>query len=273
MPVIQLNNIEKVLGDRLIFDKLSFAIEKGERVGLIGNNGEGKTTLFKHIVGEMNPDAGDVAIPRGTKTGYLKQDVTLTPGNTIIDEAELAFAELHDISHKLREIEHKMAEVEGAALDKLLGQYEKLQHDFDTAGGYAWQHKLEATLLGVGLGREVWETLVDKLSGGQRSRLALAKILIAEPDLLLLDEPTNHLDLAAIEWLEEYLLSFNGAVLLISHDRFLLDRLCTRIVWLTQRKLKSYPGNFTAFLQQKELEELSQARAYELQQKDIAKQQ
>ena len=273
MPLITLNNIEKVLGDRLIFDKLSFAIEKGERVGLIGNNGEGKTTLFKTIVGEMMADVGEVSIPRGTKTGYLKQDVELTPGNTLLDEAELAFADLHDISHKLREIEHKMADAQDAALDKLLSQYEKLQHDFDAAGGYAWQHRLEATLLGVGLDRSLWETVVDKLSGGQRSRLALAKILIAEPDLLLLDEPTNHLDLVAIEWLEEYLLNFSGAVLLISHDRYLLDRLCTRIVWLTQRRLKSYPGNFSAFIEQKRLEEISQARAFELQQKDIAKQQ
>ncbi len=273
MPLIQLNNIEKILGDRMLFEGLGFSIEKGERVGLIGNNGEGKTTLFRMIVGEITPDVGEVNIPRGTKIGYLKQDPAFEPGNTVIDEAELAFAELHDLSHRLRDIEHKMAEAQGDQLDKLLAQYEKVQHDFDEKGGYAWQHRLEATLLGVGLGREVWESVVDKLSGGQRSRLALAKILIAEPDLLLLDEPTNHLDLEAIEWLEEYLLNFNGAVLLISHDRYLLDRLATRVVWLTRRALKSYPGNFTAFLEQKAVEELSQARAYELQQKDIAKQQ
>ncbi len=273
MPLVQLNNIEKILGDRMLFQELGLSIEKGERVGLIGNNGEGKTTLFRMIVGDITPDVGEVNIPRGTRIGYLKQDPVFEPGNTVLDEAELAFSELHDLSHTLRDIEHKMAEAEGDALEKLLARYEKLQHDFDEKGGYAWQHRLEATLLGVGLGRETWESYVDKLSGGQRSRLALAKILIAEPELLLLDEPTNHLDLEAIEWLEEYLLNFNGAVLLISHDRYLLDKLATRIVWLTRRKLKSYPGNFTAFLEQKALEELSQARAYELQQKDIAKQQ
>ncbi len=272
MPLIQLNNIEKVLGDRLLFDQLGLSIEKGERVGLIGNNGEGKTTLFKLIVAEIIADVGEVAIPRGTKIGYLKQDPEFAPGNTVIDEAELAFAELHDLSHRLRDIEHKMADAQGDQLDKLLSQYERVQHDFDEKGGYAWQHRLEATLLGVGLGRDVWESVVDKLSGGQRSRLALAKLLIAEPDLLLLDEPTNHLDLEAIEWLEEYLLNFSGAVLLISHDRYLLDKLATRIVWLTRRKLKSYPGNFSAFVEQKALEEISQARAFELQQKDIAKQ-
>jgi ATP-binding cassette subfamily F protein 3 len=273
MPLVQLQNIEKILGDRLIFNELAFAIEPGERVGLIGNNGEGKTTLFRMIVSDLKPDVGEVAVPRGTKIGYLQQDATFTPGNTLIDEAELAFAELHDLAHDLREIEHKMADADGDKLEKLLAQYETKQHAFDSAGGYAWQHRMEGMLLGVGLPREMWELKVDNLSGGQRSRLALAKILIAEPDLLLLDEPTNHLDLVAIEWLEEYLLAFSGAVLIISHDRYLLDRLCTRIAWLTQRRIKSYPGNFSAFLDQKAVEELSQARAFELQQKDIAKQQ
>jgi ATP-binding cassette subfamily F protein 3 len=271
VPLIALNNLEKVLGDRLLFDKLTFNIEKGERVGLIGNNGEGKTTLFKIMIGEMTPDVGDVSVPRGTKIGYLKQDVDLDPKNTVIDEAELAFAELHQIAHDMRDLEHQMAEPD-VDMEKVLARYETLQHDFEDKGGYAFRHKLEATLLGVGLPQEMWETNVERLSGGQRSRVALAKLLIAEPDLLLLDEPTNHLDIAAIEWLENYLLAFNGAVLVISHDRYLLDRVCNRIAWLTQRKVKTYPGNFTKFVEQKEMEEATQARAHELQQKDIAKQ-
>jgi ATP-binding cassette subfamily F protein 3 len=190
-----------------------------------------------------------------------------------MDEAELAFSELHDLSHRLRDLEHAMAEQTGAQLEKTLKQYETVQHDFDIAGGYAWRHRLEATLLGVGMERNTWEQNVETLSGGQRSRLALAKLLISEPDLLLLDEPTNHLDLAAIEWLEDYLLAFKGAVFLISHDRFLLDRLATRIVWLTRRQLSSYPGNYSAFVQQREIQELSQERAFREQQEDIAKQQ
>jgi ATP-binding cassette subfamily F protein 3 len=272
MPVVTLTNLEKTFGPRVLFDHLSFSLENGERVGLIGANGAGKTSLFKAITGELTPDAGNVSVGRGIKLGLLAQDPVFDANNTVIDEAELAFAELHRLSHELREIEHAMADAKGEALDKALKKYQDVQHEFDLAGGYAWRHKLEATLLGVGLERGVWEQNVATLSGGQRSRLALAKLLISRPDVLLLDEPTNHLDLAAIEWLEKYLLDFDGATLLISHDRYLLDRLATRIVWLTRARLGSYPGNYSAFVQQRELQELSQQRAYDEQQADIEKQ-
>lgn len=272
MPVVTIDNIEKTFGQRVLFDKLSFQIDRGERVGLIGENGSGKTSLFKAIIGELVPDVGSVAIAKTVKVGYLAQDSTFDNANTVMDEAELAFAELHELSHRMRDLEHEMGEKEGDELQKVLDKYEQVQHDFDIAGGYAWRHKLEATLLGVGLDASTWEQNVETLSGGQRSRLALAKILISEPDLLLLDEPTNHLDLAAIEWLENYLLEFTGAVLLISHDRFLLDRLATRIVWLTRKQLNNYPGNYSSFVEQKALHELSQQRAYDEQQADIAKQ-
>src|SRR5262245_58694256 len=273
MPVVTLDNIEKTFGPRVLFEHLSFLIDRGERVGLIGENGSGKTTLFKVITSEVTPDSGMVSIAKSIKLGYLQQDATFDTGNTVMDEAELAFAQLHELSHRLRDIEHAMAEQSGEQLDKTLKQYQSVQHEFDLAGGYAWRHKLEATLQGVGLDPGSWQQNVETLSGGQRSRLALAKLLISEPDLLLLDEPTNHLDLTAIEWLEKYLLDFKGAVLLISHDRFLLDRLATRIVWLTRRQLSSYPGNYSSFVQQREIQELSQERAYQLQQEDIAKQQ
>ena len=272
MPVVQLTNIEKTFGRRTLFDESNLSVERGERVGLIGANGSGKSTLFKLIVGELPPDAGSVSVADGVKLGHLTQDPTFTPGGTVIDEAELAFRELHDLAHRLRDLEHAMAEQSGDALQKTLDKYQKLQHEFDLAGGYVWHHKLEATLLGVGLGRETWEQAVETLSGGQRSRLALAQLLINAPDVLLLDEPTNHLDLAAIEWVENYLADFKGAVILISHDRFLLDRLATRIAWLTPAKVRSYPGNYSAFVAQRELQELSQQRAFEEQQADIDKQ-
>jgi ATP-binding cassette subfamily F protein 3 len=272
MPIVTLSKLKLHFGERVIFDDLDFMIDRGERVGLIGDNGTGKTTLFKTITGEQYVDTGNVAVARSIKIGHLTQDPQFEASNTVMDEAELAFAELHDLSHKLRELEHDMAEHQGDELDRTLKQYEKVQHDFDLAGGYAWRHKLEATLLGVGLDPAMWEQNVETLSGGQRSKLNLAKILISEPDLLLLDEPTNHLDLQAIEWLEDYLKEFSGAVLIISHDRYLLDRLATRIVWLTRAQLNSYPGNYSAFVQQRDLQMLSQQRAYDAQQSDIEKQ-
>jgi ATP-binding cassette subfamily F protein 3 len=271
MSLAVLDNIEKTFGQRVLFEHLNLNVERGERIGLIGDNGSGKTTLFKLLVGQITPDTGAVSIADGVKLGYLSQDPVFSE-STVMDEAELAFASLHGLAHRLRDLEHAMASHAGEALEKTLKQYETVQHEFDLAGGYVWHHRLEATLLGVGLGRETWEQEVQTLSGGQRSRLALAKLLIAEPDLLLLDEPTNHLDLDAVEWLETYLLEFRGAVVLISHDRFLLDRLATRIVWLTGAKLKSYPGNYSAFVQQREVHELTQQRQYEEQQADIEKQ-
>jgi ATP-binding cassette subfamily F protein 3 len=272
MPIATITNLDKSFGKRVIFDKLDFMIDRGERVGLIGPNGAGKSTLFKIITGEIEPEGGIIAIAKTVRVGHLSQDPHFQAGNSVMDEAELAYARLHELAHHLRDLEHKMGEVQDEALEKVLEEYQNLQHEFDLAGGYVWAHKLEATLLGVGLNRETWEQDVMTLSGGQRSRLALAKLLISEPDILLLDEPTNHLDLAAIEWLEKYLLEFTGAVLLISHDRYLLDKLATRIVWLTQQKFKSYPGNYSRYLEQRELAELSQQRAYEEQQADIEKQ-
>ena len=272
MPLVTLHEIEKTFGQRVLFDHLSFGLERGERVGLVGANGAGKTSIFKVILNQLIPDAGTVAVAKSLKIGVLEQDPKFDAENTVIDEAELAFAELHRLAHEMRDVEHEMDVVTGDGLDKLLERYQTIQHEFELEGGYAWRHKLEATLLGIGLDESFWEQKVSTLSGGQKSRLALAKLLISEPDILLLDEPTNHLDLAAIEWLEKYLADFSGATVLISHDRYLLDRIATRIVWLTRAQLNSYTGNYSAFVQQRELEELSQQRSFELQQADIEKQ-
>ena len=269
--LLSADNLRRSIGTRRLFDGLSVRLDKGERVGLIGDNGTGKTTLLRTLTRELEPDAGSVALARGATIGYLKQDADFEAGNTVLDEAEAAFAELHDLAHRLRDLEHDMADA-GDRLDAIMADYEKARHAFDAAGGYAWRHRLEAALQGVGLPPATWDTDVEKLSGGQRSRLQLAKLLVGDPDVLLLDEPTNHLDLAAIEWLEGELTRFAGAVLLVSHDRFLLDRLATRIDLLEGGKTKSYPGNYAAFLKQREVEELSQRRAFEKQQKDIDKQ-
>jgi ATP-binding cassette subfamily F protein 3 len=272
MPVATLTHVEKSFGRRVLLDKVNLNIYRGDRIGLVGDNGSGKTTVFRILTGQMQIEAGVASVSDSAKVGHLSQDPTFDPTNTVVDEAELAFANLHELSHRMRDLEHEMEHLKDAELDAVLGKYQDVQHEFELAGGYAWRHKLEATLLGVGLERDVWEQNVATLSGGQRSRLALAKLLISSPDLLLLDEPTNHLDLAAIEWLEDYLIDFSGAVVLISHDRFLLDRLATRIVWLSRCKLHSYKGNYSAFVAQRELQELTQARQFEEQQADVEKQ-
>jgi ATP-binding cassette subfamily F protein 3 len=265
-------DIEKTFGQRVLFDKLNLQIDAGQRIGLIGDNGSGKTTLLKLLSGQMIADAGEVAISKSARIGYLTQDPNFDPANTVIDEAELAFARLHELSHELRTLEHEMGEVTGDALQRVLDKYQSAQHEFELAGGYDWRHRLEATLRGVGLAPSSWEQNVQVLSGGQRSRLALAKLLVGDCNLLLLDEPTNHLDLDGVQWLEDYLLEFSGAVLIISHDRYLLDRLATRIAWLTGSRIKNYPGNYSAFVEQRATQELSQQRAYDQQQADIAKQ-
>jgi len=272
MPIVTLANLEKTFGPRIIFQDLNFSIDRGERVGLIGANGSGKTTLFKVITGQMALDNGIVAVAKSVKLGMLPQDPVFEPANTVMDEAELAFADLHRLSHELRQIEHEMGGHSGAELQKILRQYQEIQHEFELAGGYAFRHRLEATLQGVGLPPETWDQNVQTLSGGQASRLALAGLLMADCDVLLLDEPTNHLDLAAIEWLENYLLDFKGAVLIISHDRYLLDRLATRIVFLARARLSTYRGNYSAFMAQRQTEELSQQRQFQEQQADIDKQ-
>jgi len=272
MSLVTLSNIEKSFGRRVLLDKASLTIYPNERIGLIGDNGSGKSTLFRLIVGEQTAEAGVCAVAKGARVGYLTQDPVFDPNNTVIDEAELAFAHLHEMSHKLRELEHEMAVKVDDELQKVLDEYQEVQHQFDLDGGYVWHHKLESTLLGVGLPEKMWEQPISTLSGGQKSRVALAKLLISEPEILLLDEPTNHLDLEAIEWLENYLQNYKGSAVIISHDRFFLDRLATRVVWLTQAKLKSFTGNYSSFVQQKELEELSRQRAYEEQQADIEKQ-
>jgi len=271
MPIAALNNLTKSFGHKALFEKLSLSIYRGQRIGLIGANGSGKTTLLRILLGQDTPDDGVASIRKGVSVGYLEQNPTFTPGNTVMDEAEEAFADLKRLSHRMRELEHDMAHLQAAELERVLDQYQSVQHDFELAGGYAWRHRLEATLHGVGLDEAMWEQPVETLSGGERSRLALARALVGEPDILLLDEPTNHLDLAAVEWLEDYLVDYKGAVLLISHDRYLLDRLATRIAWLQYARLMTFDGNYSHYIEQREVMELTQERAYEQQQKDIAK--
>jgi ATP-binding cassette subfamily F protein 3 len=272
MSLIQIKDLVKLYGPREIFNHAELTVYPGERIGLIGANGAGKTTLFRLITGEETAEAGQILKASGIRIGHLTQDPEFETDESVMDEAERAFSDLHDLAHRLRELEHHMGDHQGEELEKTLDTYQHLQSDFERMGGYAWQHRLESLLLGVGLPREIWEQSVSSLSGGQKSKLMLAKLLVADPDVILLDEPTNHLDLASIEWLEDFLLNYRGAAIVISHDRYFLDRVVNRVAWLTRAQFNSYPGNYSAFEKQRELAELSRERAYEQQQAHIAKQ-
>jgi len=272
MSLVTLSGIAKAFGQRAVLEQVSLSIYPNERIGLVGANGAGKTTLLRIICGQVEADSGTVAVARGVRVGYLPQEPQFDSAALVIDEAEAAFASLHELAARLRRLEHDMAGRDGAELHRVLREYQQTQHEFDLAGGYAWRHRVEATLLGVGLPAATWRLPVEALSGGQKSRLALARLLMSDPDVLLLDEPTNHLDLDGIEWLQEYLCQFRGAVLLTSHDRYLLDRLVGRIIWLRDGALASFPGNYSAFIRQRQVIELTRQRQYEAQQRDIEKQ-
>ena len=241
MPIVTITNLEKTFGKRIIFEHLDFQIDLGERVGLIGANGAGKTTLFRLLTDEMTADSGSIAIARSIKVGHLSQNPTFDAANTVMDEAELAFARLHELSHQLREIEHEMAHQTGDELTKTLDAYQNVQHEFDLAGGYAWQHKLEATLLGVGL----WcaaipgKQMVKHASPAARSPGAAARQTLssASPTYFCLGR-ANQPSRPRRHRMAPKIISLNSAaaVLLISHDRYLLDKLAIeRIVWLTRQ--------------------------------------
>ncbi len=273
MALVTLANISFAQGDRPILEGASLSIDPGRRIGLVGRNGCGKTTLMKIIHGDLKPDDGQVQSSRGTRIGYLPQDPQLDSTTTLRREAESAFAELAEQHARLERITHEMAEASGEQLERLMHRYEQLEHAIQASGGYAVEHRIDATLHGLGLGDETFDVPVAGLSGGQKARLALAKLLLAEPDVLLLDEPTNHLDIAGRQWLEQFLGAFPGAVMLISHDRWLLDEVVDRIVELERGKLVEYPGNYRAYREQRAVRQVEQRRVYEKQQTHIRQQQ
>jgi ATP-binding cassette subfamily F protein 3 len=275
MPLLSCTNLKYSIGTRVLLDGISFSIEPGQRIGLVGRNGCGKTTLLRMLAGRSKPDTGTVSMQQGARMGYLTQDPELNPENTLREEAGTGFIELARMHAELDEVYHKMALPENAApelMDRLMKKQSEIQHHIEELGGYDTDHKVEAVLHGLGFTDGQFNVPVAKLSGGQKGRLALAKLLLESPDLLLLDEPTNHLDIAGREWLEEFLVhEFKGAVIIISHDRYVLDRVVQRIEELEQGRLIDYPGNYTAFIDIRRQRLLTQQRAYENQQSQWAK--
>jgi ATP-binding cassette, subfamily F, member 3 len=268
--LFRLSDVHKSYGSQDVLRGASLQINPGEHVGLVGRNGAGKTTVFRLVSGEETPDRGDVVRARGVRLGLLAQHVHFEPGSTVHESALAAFGHLQQIEHEMHELEHRMAEASDD-LEAVLERYSELQHEFEREGGFEYTAKAEAILQGLGFDRESWTLETEKLSGGQQNRLGLARLLLAEPDVLLLDEPTNHLDVNSVEWLEEFLSTYNSAYVIISHDRYFLDRACRRIIELENGRAASYTGNYSAYLVEREVRREAQQRAYENQQHLISK--
>ncbi|HKZ77842.1 MAG TPA: ABC-F family ATP-binding cassette domain-containing protein [Pyrinomonadaceae bacterium] len=268
--LFRLSDVYKSYGTQDVLRGASLQVNPGEHVGLVGRNGAGKTTIFRLLGGEETPDRGDVVRARGVRFGFLAQHVHFKAGSTVHESALAAFGHLQQIEHEMHELEHRMAEAD-IDLEQILERYSDLQHLFEREGGFAYAARAEAVLQGLGFDRESWSQETEKLSGGQQNRLGLACLLLAEPDVLLLDEPTNHLDVKAVEWLEEFLQSYASAFVIISHDRYFLDRACRRIVELENGRISSYSGNYSAYLLEREVRREAQQRAYDNQQQLIAK--
>lgn len=274
MPIVTVVQLGKSFGAERIFSEISFQIEEHDRIGLVGPNGAGKSTLLNILAGREEPDEGTIAVARNTRVGYLTQVVDFQPQNTLREEMLTVFSELRDWERELGELALAMASPEAqsdtALHEGLLTRYDDLQARYEHAGGYTYENRVEQVLDGLGFTREQQASPVMQLSGGQQTRAALGKLLLQEPDLLLLDEPTNHLDLAALEWLETYLSTWKGAMLVVAHDRYFLDKIVSRTIELAFGRIEEYPGNYTKYLHLREERMDRRMREYEAQQAHIA---
>ncbi len=276
MIVLSCKDISKSYGIRDVLKNITFSINEGDKVGIIGGNGEGKSTLFKIISKEISQDSGEIFIDRNRTIGYLTQHVDLDLNNTIYDEMNLVFKDLTDIETKLHTLEIKMNEPydENNALyhEKIIKDYTTLQDLYSHKGGYTYKGEISRILKGLGFSEEDFNKIIYTLSGGQKTRVALCKLLLKNPDIILLDEPTNHLDLQAIEWLEDYLKNYKGTVLVISHDRFFLDTVTNNTFEVINGHINCYNVSYTKFIEQRKKNYESQLKAYNLQQAEIKRQ-
>ncbi len=268
--LFRLSEVHKSYGVQDVLRGTSLQVNPGEHVGLVGRNGAGKSTIFRLVRGDETADRGEVVRARGVRLGLLDQHVHFKPGSTVHESALAAFGRLQQIEHEMHELEHRMA-VAGDDLEKILERYSDLQHEFEHEGGFEYAARAESILQGLGFDREMWSLETEKLSGGQQNRLGLACLLLAAPDVLLLDEPTNHLDVNAVEWLEEFLTGYPAGFVIVSHDRYFLDRCCRRIVELENGRASSYAGNYSHYLVERDERREAQQRAYDNQQQLIAK--
>lgn len=262
-------NICKSFDITTILDKISFQIEENEKIGLVGVNGAGKTTLFRIISGELKQDEGQVILKPNIKIGHLSQHLDLTSDFTILDELLNSKKEILDLEHQIRTLEINMKNSSSDELERLMNNYSILTHTFEQLNGYSYKSEIQGILKGLGFCEDDFDKIIYTLSGGQKTRIALAKLLLTKPDLLLLDEPTNHLDMTSIDWLEKFINNYNNTVLIISHDRYFLDKIVTKIIEIEASNASIYQGNYTEFIEKKAIEKDIQLKHYINQQKEI----
>ncbi|MDO4292120.1 MAG: ABC-F family ATP-binding cassette domain-containing protein [Eubacteriales bacterium] len=267
--ILSCQNIEKAFLEKQVLKNCSFHIEDCEKAAIVGINGAGKTTLLRIIVGEMEPDSGVVAFARDKTFGYLAQDSAVNTDNTIYDELLSVKQHLLDLEARIREAELDMKRLSGPELDALMEKYADLTHAFEMENGYAYKSELTGVLKGLGFSEEEFSKPVSTLSGGQKTRVALGKLLLQSPDLIILDEPTNHLDMSSIAWLETYLLNYKGSVLIVSHDRYFLDKIASKIIEIDNTKVTVFSGNYSDYAAKKEMLRQAQLSAYLNQQAQI----
>ncbi len=271
MIILQGNKIERSFSGDVLFDNINIQVDERDRIALVGRNGAGKSTLLKILVGEEAPTSGEINTKRDLNLSYLAQDSRFESSNTIYAEMLNVFASLRADEKRLRDMEIKMAELTGADLNKLMTDYDRLSEDFRQRGGFTYESDIRAILNGFKFDESMWEMPISDLSGGQNTRLALAKMLLEKPELLVLDEPTNHLDIETIAWLENYLVNYQGALIIVSHDRYFLDKVATVTLDLTKHSLDRYVGNYSKFMDLKAEKLATEAKNFEKQQKEIAK--
>ena len=267
--ILSCSHISKAFGTDQILSEVSFHIEDQEKAAIVGINGAGKSTLLKIIVGELNADTGEVVLSKGKTLGYLAQHQDLDSAKTIYEELKEVKRPIIEMEQQIRSLELSMQHASGEELEQLLSSYSRLNHTFELENGYAWKSELTGVLKGLGFTEEEFSKEVSTLSGGQKTRVSLGKLLLSKPDVILLDEPTNHLDMESISWLENYLLNYNGAVVIVAHDRYFLNRVVTKIVELEQGHCSVYQGNYTAYSEKKAMIRAAQMKAYLNQQQEI----
>lgn len=267
--ILSCQNISKAFVENQVLKNVSFHIEDHEKAAIVGINGAGKTTLLRIIVGEMTPDDGQVVLAKDKTLGYLAQNSTVDTSHTIYEELLSVKADLLRLEEKIRECENDMKHADGDALEDLMKQYTSLTHAFETGGGYLYRSELVGVLKGLGFTEDEFSKPVATLSGGQKTRVALGRLLLQNPDLIILDEPTNHLDMTSIAWLETYLLNYKGAVLIVSHDRYFLDRIAGKVIEIDQSKATTFMGNYSDYAVKKEQLRVAAWNAYMNQQREI----